>query len=611
MIGNLLLLILLPIPAWVLYSLYCLASNYNQARKMGLSIVILPIDSGNPLWMSVDTHFIRWFKYSPFGKGRFTRFNWRGWEIQDRYRAHQELGDAFVFVTPGKNWLQLCNAEALADVFQRRDDFVRPIEMLDMLNVFGPNLGTTEGQQWQRHRKVTAACFNEQNNVLVWSESVRQATEMLEYWSSKPAISSVADDVRTLSLHVLSSAGFGKSYPFRGSDEDMGDNDSSSYQNSLKLILDNCIPLMALGPQNLSKPWLPSKLRKIFQATVTFKNHMTEIYEGEKKNLMQSPSVSNNLMTSLIRASQEMTDVANTSEGRKESRPPQNEQSGLTETEIYGNIFVFNFAGHDTTANVLTFAVVLLATRPDIQDWMAEELQFVLGSKEQAEWSFHDDFPRLKRCLAVLVSYTETSPSVFLNIKIMTRNKYETVRLYTPVAIVKSTTTPQELRIDTKNFVIPANTMIIPSYSALQTHPRHWGPRSLEWEPKRWIMPDTRSTTDTLHSSNGPETESYSLQSETFLDLPKKASPFIAWSGGLRSCPGRKFSQVEFVAVMAGLFREARVKPVLDPGENDEMARRRIALLVERESGMVLLLQILRPEKARLVWERRGKKIRI
>ena len=56
---------------------------------------------------------------------------------------------------------------------------------------------------------------------------------------------------------------------------------------------------------------------------------------------------------------------------------------------------------------------------------------------------------------------------------------------------------------------------------------------------------------------------------------------------------------------MAGLFREARVKPVLEPGEHEEMARRRIALLVERESGMVLLLQILRPEKAGLVWERR------
>ena len=434
---------------------------------------------------------------------------------------------------------------------------------------------------------------------------------MLEYWSTKPAVNSVPDDVRTLSLHVLSSAGFGKSYPFRGSDEDMGDNDSKSYQNSLKLILDSFIPLMALGPQNLSKPWVPSKWRKIFQATVTFKHHMTEIYEAEKKNLMQSRSVSNNLMTSLIRASQEMTDVANASEGRKESRPPQNEQSGLTETEIYGNIFVFNFAGHDTTANVLAFAVVLLATRPDIQDWMAEELQHVLGDKEPAEWSFYDDFPCLKRCLAVLVSNTDTSHLVLHNINLMTRNKYETVRLYTPVAILKSTSTTQQLRIGTKIFVIPANTMIIPSYSALQTHPRHWGPSSLEWEPKRWIVPDTHSTTDTLHASAAPKSDSHSLQSETFLALPKKASPFVAWSDGLRSCPGRKFSQVEFVAVMAGLFREARVKPVLEPGEDDEMARRRIALLVERESGMVLLLQILRPEKARLVWERHVKNSRL
>ena len=95
--------------------------------------MVLPIDSGNPLWMSVDTQLIRLFKYSPFGKGHFTRFNWRGWEIQDRYRAHQELGDAFIFVTPGKNWLQLCNAEALADVFHRREDFVRPTEMLGKL----------------------------------------------------------------------------------------------------------------------------------------------------------------------------------------------------------------------------------------------------------------------------------------------------------------------------------------------------------------------------------------------------------------------------------------------------------------------------------------------
>lgn len=157
----LLLLVFAALVAWVLYTVYCVAVNYLRARKISVPIIILPIDPGNPLWMSIDTKIIPLFKRIPFGTGNFTRFNWRGWEIQDRFRAHLQLGDVFVFVSPSKNWLQVCNAEALADIFQRRGDFVRPTEMLgkphstidarrgaknvlnaEMLNVFGPNLGT-------------------------------------------------------------------------------------------------------------------------------------------------------------------------------------------------------------------------------------------------------------------------------------------------------------------------------------------------------------------------------------------------------------------------------------------------------------------------------------
>ena len=116
-----------------LYTVYCLAVNYYKARKIGVSIVVLPIDPGNPLWMSVDTRIISIFKRFPFGPGNFTRYNWRGWEIEDRYGAHFQLGEAFVFATPGKNRLQVCSAEALAEIFQRRADFVRPTEMLGML----------------------------------------------------------------------------------------------------------------------------------------------------------------------------------------------------------------------------------------------------------------------------------------------------------------------------------------------------------------------------------------------------------------------------------------------------------------------------------------------
>ena len=143
----------------VLYVLYGLLVNYNAARKTGLPLIVLPFDCGHPLWLIIDKNIVQLFRRVPFGSGTFTRFNWRGWEIWDRYRAHQQLGDAIFFVTPGKNYLQLCDAKAVSEIFQRRADFLRPPEstgkvlaqtqlkdtnevLLEMLNIFGPNVGT-------------------------------------------------------------------------------------------------------------------------------------------------------------------------------------------------------------------------------------------------------------------------------------------------------------------------------------------------------------------------------------------------------------------------------------------------------------------------------------
>ncbi len=255
---------------------------------------------------------------------------------------------------------------------------------------------------------------------------------MLKYWATKPAIRSLADDTRTLSLHVLSSAGFGKSYPYRGSDESPSIEGSTSYKDSLKVILDNCIPLVVLGPENLSKPWLPGSWRKIYQATVTFRNYMTSIYEEEKQAMLYGKPRSNNLMTSLIRTSQAMAEATGANTVKHGDALSKHEQGGLTEEEIYGNIFVFNFAGHDTTAHVLAYSIVLLATRPDLQVWLTEELNNVLGDQDLQQSSYNVVFPRLKRCLAVLV----IAPKPLLSCKRLTT----TVSIH---SMKRSVSTPQ------------------------------------------------------------------------------------------------------------------------------------------------------------------------
>lgn len=402
-----------------------------------------------------------------------------------------------------------------------------------MLNVFGPNVGTTDGQQWQRHRKITASCFNESVNERVWTESLRQAVGMLRYWSSKPSINSVAADTRTVSLHVMSSAIFGKEYPFRGADSDRitsPEEDSSSYGEALRIILDRCIPLVVLGRKNLSKEWLPKSFKELYQATIVFQNHMTKAYEQEKTASIRGEKQLANLVTALVRASQDNSSKKDAYAG--------SHQEGLTEEEIYGNIFVFNFAGHDATANSLALGVCLMATRPDVQNWIAEEINTVLAGIGSEEASYQSVFPQLKRCLAVT---------------------FEVVRLYTAVAIAKSTgSSATTLTIGGKQVLIPKDTTVIPNYSAMHTHPRYWGDNSLDFEPSRWILSGTPE-------SGKAGTLEAVLKAETFDEPSKTNSAFVGWSGGARSCPGRKFAQVEFVAVLVGLSVLSRLDRFLSP----------------------------------------------
>lgn len=172
------------------------------------------------------------------------------------------------------------------------------------------------------------------------------------------------------------------------------------------MILDNCIPLVVLGPNNIDKWWLPKSWKELHQATITFKNYMTNAYEEEKQSMAHGKKEKNNLMTSLVRASQAVTDSDALAAGKDRANPPQG-PGGLTEQEIYGNIFVFNFAGHDTTANSLAFGLALIATRHDVQDWISEEINAVFGDQTPETSSYSTAFPRLKRCLAVMVCQEE------------------------------------------------------------------------------------------------------------------------------------------------------------------------------------------------------------
>ncbi|KAF7959216.1 hypothetical protein EAE96_002731 [Botrytis aclada] len=446
-----------------------------------------------------------------------------------------------------------------------------------MLDVSEPNISTASGADWQRQCKVTGAQFNEQNSSTVWIQALTQANEVLEYWKSLPTpIRRTHKDTRTLSLHVLSGAGFGKPYSFVKAAESPKEGHVFNYRDSLALILENALMILVFGPKFLGRKWLPKRFSRLGQACVDFRDHMETMVREEKEVIHQGRSGSRNLINSLIMASDEM--VGSTGDKGIGGR-------GLTQDEVYGNIFVYNFAGHDTMAITMNWVLYLLAANPEVQEWLREEIHAVVinDDDDDIQSKYQEYYPKLNRCLAVLL---------------------ETLRLLNPlIGIAKSTgAEPQPLTLNGKTVVIPSNTRVIPNINAMHSHPKYWGSDALIWRPNCWVL--SRDSESEIRSQE----EIFPNQSITPMSTPEKEflfSPqkgtYVPWSEGARACPGKKFGQVEFVATMVSLFRRHRIEVVPEKGESIGEARKRAEKSVW-DSEIVLLLQMKKPELVGVKW---------
>jgi cytochrome P450 len=387
------LLILSIIAAWFSWQLVKLLRNYIIVRTLGLPILFTPFGLVNPVWKIGESYLAPLLRRLPFGLANFVEYSSVSCLFTDRYMRHAQLGPAYVVVSPAENVIIIADAAAAMDVLLRRTDFDKPEGVYKPLELFGPNVDTVNGGDWQRHRRLTTPPFSERNSKLVWKESLVQANDMLRTWMSKgrAGIGGVEQDAMTLALHVIASAGFGKSYPFSGGVQYPAEGHSLSYREALNLVLTNVFLTIIIASVSLPSILLPRKVAEVKQGLIEFKQYMVEMVEEERRSSRHHGSEKDNLMSILIRAA--------ASDGNDKGR------KGFTDNEIFGNLFIFNLAGHHTTANTIVYALVMLSAHPQWQDWVYEELTTVFEGKEKVEdWDYNSAFPQLKRCLAVMVS---------------------------------------------------------------------------------------------------------------------------------------------------------------------------------------------------------------
>ncbi|MCJ1334603.1 hypothetical protein MMC10_011315 [Thelotrema lepadinum] len=554
------------------YSVYSFKRNFDRVKHLNIPKVYNPLCPSNILWLLLQPALLPLLQLLPYDTRKWLRYSKWGWEYEDRYQTHAELGDVWMQVTPSMNWVYVADANLVNEIFHRREDFRRPRQLYSMLDIFGPNLGTVEGLDWQRHRKITGAAFNEQSYGIVWNESIRQADGVLQWWTSEEphAINTTARDVRAVSLNILAFAGFRKQYPFDGKIENVSTQDAPSFRQTLCFVLDNSLLTMLIPAKLLRFPLLPSSWKQIGKAIDSLRNHMLIRYNEEKSQSTKESGQTENLMSVMVRASEEATYAADTEIKKSPSDPLAPKRLGLTMNEIFGNIFVYYFAGHDTTAAVFAYTMYLLAAYPDVQDWVTEELQQILPSTDDSPWLYEELFPRLKRCLALLL---------------------ETIRLYDPIQGLPKWTGDSDRQIQYKgqSLIIPSRTFVLPSLMAVHAHPNYWGTDALSWRPARWIVSD-------------PSSQRIGLETESVF-TPARGT-YFPWSDGQRNCPGKKFAQVEFVAVIARLLRRHRVLPERFVGESEAQAHQRV-LEVVNDGSVKMLLQMRDPSRVSVRWVKR------
>ncbi len=175
---------------------------------------------------------------------------------------------------------------------------------------------------------------------------------------------------------------------------------------------------------------------------------------------------------------------------------------GMSDRQLRDEVMTMFLAGHETTANLLSWACYLLGRHPDIEARLHDEIDRVLDGRTPTA----ADVPKLV--------YTE-------------RVILETMRLYPPAFVIGREAISE---YTLGGYHLPAGTTILMSQWVVHRDAR-WHEEPLRFNPDRWAP-------------------------EVAERLPKYA--YFPFGGGPRICIGNRFAMFEAVLIVATMAQQVR-----------------------------------------------------
>ena len=110
-----------------------------------------------------------------------------------------------MLVSPEGNILFTCDPDAAQQLF-RNNALGKPLELMGMLNIFGPTMTGTDGQESRLYRKLSAPFFSEDTMHRVWESSISSAEAFLEVVGGHNE--ELRPIIARMTLHLLSTVCF-------------------------------------------------------------------------------------------------------------------------------------------------------------------------------------------------------------------------------------------------------------------------------------------------------------------------------------------------------------------------------------------------------------------
>jgi cytochrome P450 len=354
--------------------------------------------------------------------------------------------------------------------------------------VLGEGLLTSEGDHWRRQRKLAQPAFH-RDKLAGFADSMSRATrDMLTRWTKEGADASfcIHAEMMRLTFRIVGLTLFSSDV----------DGDAKEVGHALEVAMhwaNDYAESMIRVP-----PYVPTPGNVRFKrAKKTLDDVVFRLIAERRADAAKSGDFGGDLLGMLMAATEEGS------------------SAGMDDRQLRDEIITMILAGHETTANLLSWTFHLLSKHPEVERRVREEARRVLGDRDPVL----EDVRSLEYTKMVLE---------------------EALRLYPPAWIFER----QAIAPDTLGgYPIEPGAIVAICPYVLHRHPDHWeNPEG--FDPERF-------------------------RPERAEKRPRYA--YLPFGGGPRTCVGNHFAMMEVQILLAMIVREQRLElepshpVVLDP----------------------------------------------